>query len=208
MVTALLVARGVAEALEAQLSVVVKGVSDRALKQLQDELPNRRDGLLHSMSELGLTLELLRRGWHVDCAVPFWGDKDADVEATREGLARLIEVVNVQARPLVNTSSGFLPLFNSETLAAEMVRRVARKVLHKFRPAREAGWTGRGWIAIDATKDDEKYVSMRVTEGLAADWRTDVTSRLAPQFPELEGVLFYFYSASSPFATDLRWHPC
>lgn len=208
LVSALTAAREVAETLEFQLSIVVPNVSARARKQLADELPNHRDGLLHTMSELGLTLELFRQGWSVDCAVPYWGDRDVDIVAEKQGDRRLIEVVNVQARRLVNTPTGFMAIRDVPEMTDHLAAMVATKAKKKFGDAVIAGWRGRAWVALDATKDDAMYVSSRILGGRSPDWTAEVARRLAPQFPQLEGVLFYSYTANSPTATDLRWHPC
>ncbi|MDP2309925.1 MAG: hypothetical protein Q8P18_28160 [Pseudomonadota bacterium] len=208
LVSALWAAREVAETLDLQLSFLLPLISERAVGQLRDELPNRSTGLLHTMSELGLSLEFLRQGYEISCAHPFWGDRDVDVATRKDGEVRLVEVVNVQASPARNTTSGFLPFGGVPDLTRRLVAKVSNKVKKKFRSAVEGGWTDRAWVAVDPSKDHLLYVNLAILDRHDPGWRDAVAKELAPQFPELAGVLFYTYSAGHPVASDLRWHPC
>ena len=209
-VTALGVVPPVAAVLERHLAVLdaAGAVSEDARRQLRANLVNRREGFLHTMSELALARHLVDEGWRVALAAPLPGGGDADIFAERDGHNRHIEVVNYEARPLPPSTSAFIRLPTSDEIIERMASKVAGKVLKKFRDPWTAGWRGSVWVAVDYGKHDElKIACSFLQRPTRMGWEEATAARLARDLPELAGVLFYDYSASNDTLTAATWTP-
>ena len=108
---------------------------------------------------------LLDSKWSISLDEKFFGEKDADVVARRNGNENFIDVINLASMSL--REDGSVTAYN---VMGEMSyrNRIVQKVIDKFRQRFEVpmarGWQGRAWVALHFAKHDEENVKAFVQD--------------------------------------------
>jgi hypothetical protein len=195
--------------LEENLELFTCNLRPKQKKELSDHLLNGSGQFLHTLSELGLARAFHESGWQIDLAVKIGNrhSKDVDIRIKKDIKEALIEVVNLQANELhINPSLPFFPLTPPNVLDDKLINNVVGKYKCKFQEAIQNGWSGPAYLAVDVSKNEPLYVSLRLREErLGEDWQAQCAVEVVKRCPGLHGVIYYFYSADKPAAHSISW---
>lgn len=193
--------------LDENLNVLVGAIRSR--KQLRDRLLNR-DQLLNTLSELALARHQFEEGWKVELDYPFFDKRDVDLRCQRDGIERLVELVNMaipddQEIPQTGIPGMGFSGVSMPRADDPLVRKVIAKFNDKFLPAFERGWDGEAWIAVDYTKVHRQDIEKLILELTRPTWSSDLAALAGQCCHGLRGVCFYSYLPDACVPRAIRW---
>jgi hypothetical protein len=204
--TALVSGSGVACSLELQLCALIPHVWRGRTSRLAANLLNDSEQFRNTRAELGLAHFMLQGGGSIHLDEEFHTGKDADIVLQEgSGERRFVDVVSLAHDPIV---SGFADINPECKVAKEMWGKVVNKYESKFKEAKEAGWAGSAWVALNFAQNERIYLEhwLRNVLGKPA-WLVEVEQEIKARAPGLDGVAYFVYMGTIPSAESVTWLP-
>lgn len=193
-------------ALNDNLQELREGGAIRKPGQLAKKLLNREQ-FFNTISELALARTVKDQGWSVRLEEPFFGGKDVDILASREGDDIYIEVTNLASNELgEGVQGGEVTRISERDLA---VRKIITKYREKFEVAIERGWPGHPWLALNVAMNDGKNIEYELQSILrVGTFATELAEHVGSECPRLSGLILYRHPAPTcTHVTIDAWYP-
>ncbi len=203
--TALALNSPIAGSLEIQLVALLPHMWQGRTKPLIDNLLNDSEQFRNTRAELGFAMWLLGQGAQVRLGEVFHDGKDVDVVVSDGISERFVDVISL-ASETVGAHDGFADLDPDRSVAKQMWGKVVTKYNTKFKAAKEAGWDGSAWVALNYAQNESLFLEqwLRTLLGKPA-WQDEVAEEIKKRAPELDGVVYFAYMGNVPSCEPPVW---